>query len=113
MAPLAQGATGEPRPQPDPEAPPRPDAGRPAQRVRERAGDSAFGTLALRVQPRDAAMFVDGEEWTGPEGTGPLLLDLGAGSHDVEVRKEGFTTYRTTVRVRAGETAALNVSLAR
>jgi hypothetical protein len=114
MEPLAQGAPTEPRPQPDPDAaPPRAQDGRPAQRVRERDNDAAFGTLAVRIQPHDAAVLVDGEEWTGPEGTGPLLLDLGAGSHEVEVRKQGFTTYRTTVRVRAGETVALNVSLAR
>jgi hypothetical protein len=114
MEPLPPGESHEPRPQADPEAAtPRTPEGRPAPRVRERDAETAFGTLAIRIQPRDAAVFVDGEEWTGPEGTGPLLLDLGAGSHEIEVRKPGFTGYRTTVRVRAGETVALNVSLAR
>jgi hypothetical protein len=70
------------------------------------------GALALALAPADAAVLVDGEEWTGPEGTGPLLLDLGAGSHE-DVRKQGFTTCRSTVRVRTGETVALNVGLAR
>jgi hypothetical protein len=116
MEQLAQGAPSEPRPQPDPSAaPPRSgdQAGRPAQPVRDRDPQSGFGTLALRTQPRDAAVFVDGEEWTAPEGAGPLLLELSEGSHQVEVRRQGFAPYRTTVRVRAGETTSLNVSLSR
>jgi hypothetical protein len=111
MEPLPQGSPNELRPQPNPDA--APVQGRPAQLERDRQPQADFGTLALRVQPRDAAVFVDGEEWTGPEGPGPLLLELGAGSHDVEVRKQGFTTYRTTVRVRGNESVALNVSLSR
>jgi hypothetical protein len=27
---------------------------------------SSFGTLALRVQPGDATVFVDGKEWSRP-----------------------------------------------
>jgi hypothetical protein len=113
MEPLPQGTANDPRPQPGPDAAPRPADGRQAQSVRERDRQSGFGTLAVRVQPRDAAVFVDGEEWTAPDGPGPLLVDLGTGSHEVEVRKQGFTSYHTTVRVRDGETVALNVSLAR
>lgn len=67
----------------------------------------------MRYQPRDAALLVDGEEWEAPEGAGPLLVELGEGSHEVAVRKEGLTTYRTTVRIRRGETVTLNVSLSR
>ena len=33
--------------------------------------------------------------------------------HDVEVRKDGFATFRRTVDVRAEETVSLNVSLSR
>ena len=113
MERLAQGAANEPRPQPvaGSEAGPAP---RYAQPARDRQTPSSqFGTLAIRVLPTDATVLVDGEEWTGPAGQGPLLIELGDGSHEVEVRKQGFSTYKTTVRVRAGETAALNVSLAR
>jgi hypothetical protein len=119
MEALPQGAPNDPRPQPNPdveppaiEGRPAPMEGRPAQPARERPSQD-FGTLAVRVQPRDAAVFVDGEEWTAPDGPGPLLLDLGAGSHQVEVRKDGFRTYRTTIRVRGNETVTLNVSLSR
>jgi hypothetical protein len=65
------------------------------------------------VQPGDATLHVDGEEWTAPAGAGPVLIELREGSHEVEVRKEGFSTFRRTVAVRAGETVPLNVSLSR
>ena len=118
MEALPKGTPSERPPQPNPDEPSsapalEPMRGRPAQPVRDRQSQASFGTLALRVQPRDAAVFVDGEEWSAPDGPGPLLLDLGAGSHDVEVRKAGFTTYRTTVRVRGDETVTLNASLSR
>jgi PEGA domain len=114
MAPLGPGATGEPRPRPaQGSAPPSRRYAEPAPDQEREAPPSRFGTVAIRVQPGDATIFVDGEEWTGPEGQGPLLIELGEGSHEVEVRKQGFVTYKTTVRVRAGETAAVNVSLSR
>jgi hypothetical protein len=106
MEPLPQGAPNEPRPQPNPETAPQqgqPYQGRPAQPVRDRPSQADFGTLALRIQPRDAAVFVDGEEWSAPEAPGPVLLELSAGTHEIEVRKQGFTSYRTTVRVRGNE----------
>jgi uncharacterized membrane protein len=40
-----------------------------------------------------------------------VLVQLSEGTHRVEVRKSGYRTYTSTVRVRAGETATLNVSL--
>jgi hypothetical protein len=114
MEPLGQGAVDEPRPQPNPDAVPQDvERRRPAPPARDRDAQSGFGTLSVRIQPGDATVLVDGKEWNAPEGPGPLLIELGAGAHEVEVRKQGFTTYRTTVRVRDGETVALNVSLAR
>ena len=114
MEPLGRGATDEPRPQPKPlAAPPEPERVRPPQAERERSRQASLGTLAIRIQPRDASVLIDGEEWKTSEGPGPLLIELSQGSHEVEVRKEGFTTYRTTVQVRGAETVALNVSLAR
>lgn len=111
MEALPKGAPNDPRPEPGPDAAP-PVQGRPAQPARDRQTQD-FGTLAIRVQPRDASVFVDGDEWTAPEGPGPLRLDLAAGSHQIEVRKDGFTTYRTTIRVSGNETVPLNVSLSR
>ena len=74
---------------------------------------AAFGTLAIRIQPPDATLLVDGEEWSAPEGDGPVRIDLPDGPHEVEVRREGLGTYRRTVQVRAGRTLSLNVSLTR
>ncbi len=74
---------------------------------------AGFGTLAIRVQPFDATLLVDGKEWAAPEGDGPVLIELSDGPHDIEVRKDGLPTYRRTVQVRTGRTLPLNVSLAR
>ena len=77
-----------------------------------RAGrPSEFGSLLLRVRPSDADILVDGEVWTAPEGEDQFVIELGDGPHRIEVRKDGFQTYSTTVRVRRGETVRLNVSL--
>lgn len=84
---------------PFPDAPPPPD--------------SAFGTLAVRMQPSNATLLVDGEEWHAPEGDGPILIDLPEGPHEIEVRVEGRPPYHRTVQVRAGRTVPLNVSVSR
>ena len=88
--------------------PPDYERERPARR---RSTAQGFGTLAIRVQPSDAVVLVDGERWDRPEGDSRLSLDLAPGSHDVEVRKDGHRTYRTTVEVKPGEVTAVNVSL--
>jgi len=129
LEPLAPGETSGPRPvaaAPPPGSPG--DAGGPDPSAAPRRGPwgprresppvdqppmSSFGTLAVRVQPADATLLVDGEEWDAPEGDGPILIDLPDGAHEVEVRKEGLPTYRRMVQVRAGRTLPLNVSLSR
>ena len=56
-------------------------------------------------------MLVDGEAWTAPHGEDQFVIELSEGPHRIEVRKNGFQTYSTTVRVRRGETVRINVSL--
>lgn len=129
LQPLASGEPAEPRPSPSeprrqdprdpqdpqiperaqrPQAPPeRPDAIAP-----DRGERTAFGTLAIRVQPAGAEMLVDGQRWDGPEGD-RLSVEVEEGSHRVEIRKEGFKPYTSIVRVRRGETVQINVSLPR
>ena len=116
MEPVPAGEQTEPRPVP-PERPreQRPDprgrvpAGRPDEQAAARNED--FGTLAIRVVPSDAVVTIDGERWDRPEGEARLLIELSEGAHHIEVRKEGFKPYVSTVRVRRGETVTVNVSL--
>jgi PEGA domain len=113
MQPLGPGETAQPIPKPDESARPDPYA-RPAARQGPppRGGQpSQFGSLLLRVRPADAEILVDGEIWNAPEDEDQFVIELAEGPHRIEVRKPGFQTYSTTVRVRRGETARLNVSL--
>jgi hypothetical protein len=38
-------------------------------------------------------------------------VQLTEGTHRIEVRKEGYRSYTSTINVRAGETTSVNVSL--
>ena len=121
LQPLAPGEPEESRPAPSAPAPSRPPERRgdpmpprrsgPPPPERE-AGAAEYGSLAIRVQPRDAQVIVDGEEWESPEA-GNIILQLNEGTHRVEVRKDGYRTYSADVRVRRGETSSVNVSLSR
>jgi hypothetical protein len=72
---------------------------------------SRFGTLRIRVQPGDAVVLIDGEEWRGPETQDALVVQLSEGTHRIEVRKDGYDSYSTDIRIRQGEATAVNVSL--
>ena len=76
-------------------------------------GDVSFGSIAVRVQPADAEVLIDGEQWKGPADGEALVLDIAPGPHRVEVRKDGYRGYATQVDVQAGETSPINVSLPR
>lgn len=93
-----------------PVEPRRPERAQPPDEPMEEAGQ-AFGSLVVRVQPSGADILIDGERWQGPEGAERLVIQLSEGTHRVEVRKDGYAPFSTTVRVRRGETAPLNVSL--
>ena len=105
-------ATTRPVPVPGAEAPQREFAAPPPSSPPSRERDArGFGTLAVRVQPPDAEIRVDGEVWDRPSGDARLTLELSAGTHRVEVRMAGHVAYESTVQVRSGETTTLNVSL--
>jgi hypothetical protein len=72
-----------------------------------------FGALSLRVQPGEADVLLDGEAWEGPGDDERLVVQLGVGTHRLEIRKDGYRSYSTEVNVRAGETTVLNVALTR
>jgi hypothetical protein len=136
MQPLAADETEEPRPVPnraagrgptrrDPQdyPPPRdypPDdrrqPGDPVPSPRRSDPDSPrsdqYGSVAVRVQPLDAEVLVDGDSWQSPEA-GSITLQLSEGLHKIEVRKPGYRTYSAEVRVRRGDSTSVNVSLSR
>jgi len=72
---------------------------------------SGFGTIALRVQPGDAEILIDGERWNQSAPGERLLVQVDAGSHHVEIRKAGFRSYANDITIQPGETLPLNVSL--
>lgn len=139
MQPLAAGDPEEPRPVPSgrspggtrddyppdndppdnyPQDPPRrpgdpvPSPRRGAPAPPRGAESQDYGSLAVRVQPLDAEVIVNGESWQSPQA-GSITLQLSEGTHRVEVRKAGYRTYTSEVRVRRGDTTSLNVSLSR
>ena len=114
MQPLAPGDAEEPRPvpsaaraarRPRDDYPPRRSAAAGPPAPARRSGAVAaprrgrppprqsvqdYGSLAVRVQPLDAEVFVDGESWQSPEA-GSITLQLSEGIHRVEVRKDGLS----------------------
>jgi hypothetical protein len=128
MEPLAAGEPEPTRPVPPPRPPkggPEPSAGpdRPNSRGpqppsprdsgRPRNAESDFGSIAIRIQPTDATITIDGERWEGTPDQDRLVVQLGAGTHTIEIRRDGYRTYITDIDVRRGETTPLNVSLTR
>jgi len=114
MQPLDPGQAQAPLPKPDESVRVQPyrDPTASRQGPPPRGGQpSQFGSLLLRVRPADAQILVDGEVWTAPAGEDQFVIELTEGPHRIEVRKEGFLPYSTTVRVRRGDTVRLNVSL--
>ena len=118
MEPLPAGAPEEPRPVAPAGPPagtqgPQAPGGQASARPAPRAGDSAFGAIAIRVQPADAEVFIDGERWEGPAADEALVVQIAPGGHRIEVRKDGYRSYTAQIDVRAGETAPINITLPR
>ena len=82
-----------------------------AGRGRQNGPADGFGSLSLRVQPADAEVLIDGEPWQGSQGAEPLVVQLGAGTHHVEIRRDGYRTYLTDIPLGSGQVRTLNVSL--
>ena len=83
----------------------------PPERHPNTAPSAGFGTLNLRVQPGDAVVQIDGDRWDNPDGGSRLIVQLAAGPHRIEVRKDGYRPYSTTIQVHSGEPQTINVVL--
>jgi hypothetical protein len=74
---------------------------------------SPYGIVALRVEPSDAVVLIDGEVWLDSAASPELVVHVPAGWHALEVRKAGYQTFRTEVELTEGGTTRLNVTLNR
>jgi hypothetical protein len=100
LEPLAPGETSE-RPK-EPETAPATTA--------PVAPASEFGALELRVRPDGAEILIDGAVWPS-SGFEPLVVNLAAGRHHVEIRVAGKAPFTADILVEAGKTTTLNVML--
>lgn len=134
LVPLASGEANEPLPQPaerpevdqdDGDTPPPglagpPPAPRPGLFPRRgqrgpgrQARSGSTGTVAIRVQPDNAEVLIDGEVWAAGGDDEPLVVRLNEGAHRIEVNKPGYRHVDLDIDVRRGETVPVNVSLSR
>lgn len=117
MEPIAAGDSAPARPTP------RPGANAPGQRSPFDAFGQPYGrgpapgpiagssaTIAVRVQPGDALILIDGERWQSSGGE-RLDIQVTPGEHRIDVQKDGYQSFTTTIRARPGETSPVNVSL--
>ena len=74
-------------------------------------GAPSYGALSLRVQPADAEVRIDGEVWSGGLDNDRLVIQLGAGTHHLEIRKDGYRSYLTEISILVGQAKTLNVAL--
>ncbi len=65
------------------------------------------GTVAVNVSPADATVYVDGRA----RGTGSVALELAAKPHTIEVRRQGYRSFRRSVTPRPGYPQTLTASL--
>lgn len=66
-----------------------------------------LAAVQVRAEPADARLFVDGE----PRGQANQILELPTREHRIEVRKDGYQAYETTITPRPGIDQMIRVSL--
>jgi DNA-binding beta-propeller fold protein YncE len=72
-------------------------------------GRSSLGSIQVFSEPPMAHVFLDGED-TG-QNTNCTLSDVSPGVHTIRIVKEGYLDEEESVRVTAGQTEAVNVTL--
>lgn len=66
-----------------------------------------FGDVTVSAQPADAQLFIDGQA----AGSANQKLRLVATTHDIEIRKAGFVTYKTSITPRPGVSQKIETAL--
>lgn len=66
-----------------------------------------FGEVTVAVQPADAQVFINGK----PAGAANQKLRLVSTTHDIEIRKTGFVTYKTSITPRPGVSQKIETTL--
>jgi hypothetical protein len=109
--PVPASAAVRPEPPPPVSAePPRPGGGEPRAEVAT-PEPGAAGGVRLRVEPRDAVVYVDGE-YRGPARDLPDLR-LPPGHHRVELARPGFRPLEKEFDVEADRTIDLDLTMER
>ncbi|MEO8482118.1 MAG: PEGA domain-containing protein [Acidobacteriota bacterium] len=78
-----------------------------------RSRDEISGSIRLKVNPKNAKVYVDGalagtaDEFDGLGGH----LQISAGPHQIELRADGFQTYAGTVNVKEDRTQTERITL--
>lgn len=71
------------------------------------------GSVRLKIKPKGAKVYVDGtlmgvaDDFDGL--TGHLMLD--AGTHQIELRADGYETFTGTINIELGKTTTERISL--
>ena len=81
-----------------------------AQRVLERLGGTAVGTIVVRMGSENGEVIVDGEKRV-PLEKGTARLELSAGGHSVEVAVAGQAPQKRNVLVTAGKETVVDLAL--
>ena len=65
------------------------------------------GTVTLNVEPPDATVYVDGRA----RGTGKTIVRLSSAPHRIEVKRQGFRDWSTTITPRPGYPQTVTATL--
>lgn len=82
-----------------------------AQRILERLGGSAVGTIVVRMGSVNGEVVIDGEKRV-PLEKGTARIELSPGGHSVEVAAAGQASQKRNVLVTAGKETVVDLALA-
>jgi hypothetical protein len=82
-----------------------------AQRVLDRLGGTAVGTIVVRMGSENGEIVVDGDKHV-PLQNGTARLELAPGGHSVEVAVTGQAVQKRNVLVTAGKETVVDLALA-